>query len=399
GIIERAVARGIPLRVVFLTNGDFNERSFAVYRKHPVIEPRAVLAMGRIRRDEALAAAAILKVPAACVAFLGYPDFGTLQIWEAHWGERPPFESYLTEKTQVPYQHAVSFGAPYKGEAILKDLTDQIRNFQPTQVYVSHPADHHPDHRALFLFTQVALWNLGMQPKVFPYLIHRAGWPLPHGFHPEQPLTAPGDLDEVREWTRVPLPAAGVALKRKALEAHKTQFEYSAEALLSFARVNELFGAIPPFEGRTGNRVTMGGDTGSLSSNAPVELLETERGRFVSIAITAVRWDPSVLEIELVVDRWHPEVEVSLFVFPYRADMPFGTLPKLRIKLREQSEQALDQGQPLPAGTLELRRQGNQVRVRIPTRQLQDPEKLFLAAQSQLGPVPLDHTPWRTGSR
>src|SRR5262245_47079726 len=48
GIIQRAVARKQPLRVVFLTNGDFNERSFAVYRRHFVVEPRAVLQMGKI---------------------------------------------------------------------------------------------------------------------------------------------------------------------------------------------------------------------------------------------------------------------------------------------------------------------------------------------------------------
>ncbi|HYG33647.1 MAG TPA: PIG-L family deacetylase, partial [Clostridia bacterium] len=236
GIIQNAVAQRLPLRVVFLTNGDFNERSFAVYRRHLVLEPRAVIEMGRIRLNEALAAARILDVPTNNVVFLGYPDFGTLQIFEAHWGEQPPFRSYLTRQTHVPYQHALHFGAPHKGESILGDLKEEIRSFQPTKVFVSHPADHHPDHRALFLYTQIALWDLGIKPEVFPYLIHRAGWPAPQDFHPNLPLNPPADLWEVAQWGRSPLSSEAILRKRDALEAHKTQFGYSAAALSSFLR-------------------------------------------------------------------------------------------------------------------------------------------------------------------
>jgi len=81
GIIQKAVAMGLPLRVVFLTYGDNNEWSFFVYRKHPVLLPRSVRLSGAERHDEALAAARTLGVATNQLTFLGYPDYGTLAIW------------------------------------------------------------------------------------------------------------------------------------------------------------------------------------------------------------------------------------------------------------------------------------------------------------------------------
>ena len=50
GVLSEAVRRGIPTRVVFLTNGDSNEWSFLVYHKRPVFLPQGALAMGLVRQ-------------------------------------------------------------------------------------------------------------------------------------------------------------------------------------------------------------------------------------------------------------------------------------------------------------------------------------------------------------
>ena len=81
---------GLPLRLVFFTYGDNNQWAFTVYRKHPVLMPKAMQGMGRIRHDEAVAAAKALGVSPDHLTLLGYPDFGTLQIWNAHWATGPP---------------------------------------------------------------------------------------------------------------------------------------------------------------------------------------------------------------------------------------------------------------------------------------------------------------------
>ena len=59
--------------------------SFILYSKRPVFFPKAVQQMGEVRRTEALHAAQILGVSPEALTFLGYPDWGTLSIWHAHW--------------------------------------------------------------------------------------------------------------------------------------------------------------------------------------------------------------------------------------------------------------------------------------------------------------------------
>jgi LmbE family N-acetylglucosaminyl deacetylase len=351
------------------------------------------LRMGVVRRDEALAAARILGVSAENLVFLGYPDFGTLQIFESHWAERPAFRSYLTERRSVPYPHALRPGAPYKGESILEDLTHVLREFRPTKIFVSHPADHHPDHRALFLYLQVALWNERSAPEIFPYLVHHAGWPVPDGYHPELQLEPPADLSEVKRWTRSDLPAEAVAQKLQALKAHKTQYEYSAPALSSFVRTNELFGAIPPLHAAT--QVGPDGDTASLSTNVPAALLESERARFISVALTEIASKPGSIEFTLRINRWHAGSVVSLFLFPYSPAREFSSMPKLHLRMTQESRDWLDQGTRLPEDAVQLTREGTGLRLRVPTATWQGADRLLVAAHTQLEFVPLDWTPWR----
>src|SRR5439155_180960 len=85
-------------------------------------------------RREAVAAARILGLGPGELTFLGYPDFGTFEIWTEHWGEKPPLRSKLTRVTAVPYASAFRPGAPYKGEEILRDLSTLVRDFRPTKV-------------------------------------------------------------------------------------------------------------------------------------------------------------------------------------------------------------------------------------------------------------------------
>src|SRR5436305_151818 len=241
GVLREAVRRGLPTRVVFLTNGDSNEWSFLAYRMRPVIRPRAVLAMGTMRGQEALAATAALGVPARDVSLLGYPADGTLASWRAHWGGRPPDRGRLTRATAVPYATAYRPGAPFKGEEILADLEAILRQFRPTRIFVSHPADHHPDHAALYLFTRVALWDLQgeVAATVHPFLVHYPGWPRTQGF-PGRELLPPDRLLAGFHWQSRDLDAEAVTVKRLALAAHRTQYGYSTSRLLPFVRPNEL---------------------------------------------------------------------------------------------------------------------------------------------------------------
>jgi hypothetical protein len=93
GVIQQAVATGLPVHVAFLTYGDFYEHSFIVYKKRPVLTARGVKGMGEVRHDEAVAADSVLGVPRDHLSFFGYPDWGTLQIFHAAWGDAQPAEN------------------------------------------------------------------------------------------------------------------------------------------------------------------------------------------------------------------------------------------------------------------------------------------------------------------
>lgn len=224
GVIQRALKMGLPVHVAFLTYGDNNEWSFAVFRKHLVLEPSAVRKMGLIRHDEAIRADRVLGLSSNDLTFLGYPDFGTFYIWNDHWDQAPAFESMLTRVREVPYPNAYRPGAPYKGEEILRDLTAVIRDFRPTKVFLSHPADFHYDHRALYLFTRVALWNLEpeLHPALYPYLVHFRKWPTIRGYRPGEPLVPPAFFQDLLGWQHLRLSAAEVEIKHRAIQQHTT---------------------------------------------------------------------------------------------------------------------------------------------------------------------------------
>lgn len=372
GVLREAVRRGLPTRVVFLTYGDSNEWSFLAYRKRPVILPQAVLAMGTLRRQEALAAAAALGVPAGNLSFLGYPDYGTLNIWRDHWGDEPPGRGRLTRATAVPYKTAYRPGAPFKGEEILADLEAVVRQFRPTRIFVSHPADHHPDHVALYLFTRVALWDLqGKVPAILhPFLVHYPHWPGEKGFHPSEELRPPAKLATGFCWRSRELGRGDVDVKGRALAAHRTQFAYSASRLLPFVGPNELFGDL---------------DVPALVPG----------GAVINLQDLAVRIANQELEIDATLARALPEgTAVNLYAFGYRPDRLFGTMPKLSMRIGLETLTVRDQDRPLPRTTVEARVTGTKLAVRIPLAALGDPDRLFLHAETRLRDTSLNQTPW-----
>src|SRR4051812_48234193 len=74
GVIQEAVRRHIPVRVMYLTNGDSNQLSFLYYRKEFVLGRRKAVAMGELRQKEAIAAMQSLGLSDDQLTFLGYPD-------------------------------------------------------------------------------------------------------------------------------------------------------------------------------------------------------------------------------------------------------------------------------------------------------------------------------------
>ncbi|HEV2855206.1 MAG TPA: PIG-L family deacetylase [Thermoanaerobaculia bacterium] len=404
GVLREAVSRGLPVRVVFLTHGDSNEWSFLAFRKRPVVMPRAVLAMGEIRQREALAAAEALGVPTADLTFLGYPDYGTLAIWRSHWGgQRPPDRGRLTRARAVPYPAAFRPGAPFKGEEILTDLEAILRDFRPTRIFVSHPADHHPDHAALYLFTRVALWDLqGETPEIsatlHPFLVHYPRWPRVKGFRPGDEMSPPARLLAGFTWQTRELSKEEMAAKRQALTAHRTQYGYSASRLLPFVRANELYGdlAIPALASGAGAvRLLDEPALEDVAEPAPAGDDEEEPSEIVDLQDLSVRLVRDQVEIGMDLRRPLPEGSaVSLSAFGYRPGLSFAGMPKLELRIEPHAYTVRDQGRSLPRSTVGAAAKGRQLAARIPLSSLGNPQRLFLQVRTSTPRTPLGQTPW-----
>jgi LmbE family N-acetylglucosaminyl deacetylase len=397
GVIQQAVARKLPVRVAFFTYGDNNQWSFTVYRKHPVFLPSAMRQMGEVRHSEALAATAALGLDKSALLFLGYPDFGTGHIWSHTWGSNAVFRSMLTKATAVPYADAYRPGAPYRGEEVLADLTGIIRDFRPTKIFVSHPADQNVDHRALYLFTRVALWNLEdeLQPQLIPFLVHFHRWPLPRGLHPAAALAPPDYLAEQLPWMQVSLSTNEIQTKHTALLAHRSQFNYSAQYLLSFIRPVEWFGDLPVLH----PPVTTAPHAMSAPRPHPEpteELTPEERELFVGVVWRQVYRTDGHLVFAVELSRpLGKTVQASFSAFGWRRDAPFATLPKIRVELGEFHYAVFDQDRKLPHDAVTLERHAREISVRIPLALLGDPERVLATARTYLADVPLDAAAWR----
>ncbi len=400
GVIQRALGLGLPVRIVFLTYGDANEWSFILYRKRPELLPRQVRAMGLVRHDEALAADHILGLPPEQLTFLGYPDFGTLAIWAEHWGDEPPLHSIFARAAQVPYANAYRPGAAYKGEEILADLKAAIQKYAadygaPTKIFLSHPADHNVDHAALYAFTRIALWDLGMKPELYSYLVHSPGWPQPRGLRPADALTPPAGLIGQETWTILPLTRPETDRKLAALEAHRTQYGSNARYLSSFIRGNELFGGYPDAAvAASGRELSL--ETTEPDQTRPEGLTDAEQIRFVGTEWRTVRLEGDDLILSVALSKPLAEgVTLSTYLFGYRSDRPFAAMPKIHVEVGALSTAVYDQSRKLHGAAVQVRRDARAIVMRAPLALLGEPERALVAAHTYLGDVPLDAAAWR----
>ena len=389
GILQEAVARKIPFRIVYFTYGDNYEWAFMAYKKHPVLEPKALREMGLLRHDEAVAAQSLLGVSSGSLTFLGYPDFGTMKIWQSHWGAAPPYKSMLTRVTAVPYPNARRPGTPYRGEEIVRDLKEILLEFHPTKIFLSHSGDQHPDHRSLPLFVDVALWDLAGKipsPELFPYIVHAKGWPMPREALPTAPLNPPSRLKNQVPWRTFPVPLDQAVRKWRALALHKTQFQYDRAYLSSFIRSNELFGDFPaiPLE-------PISTSTG-IALASPV--LEVEPAAMVGLERKSIGLENDCLT--LTANFTHAlgeETGLTLYAFGHRADTPFGRMPKICVQSGTLRHRVFSGEKVIPWSSVKVRRRPHSITVWIPLTLLGRPERVLVSARSLLV-FPLDWATW-----
>jgi LmbE family N-acetylglucosaminyl deacetylase len=388
GVIQRAVEMKLPVRVVYLTNGDNYELAFWAYQKRPVLTSRGMLKMGRLRRMEAIQGEGRLGLSSEHLIFLGYPDWGTEAIFTDTWSkDHPPLRSMLTKVSAVPYAEAYRPGAPYRAESVLADLKAIMTDFKPTKVFVSHPADGHRDHRAFYLFAQVALWDLDKQvpAELFPYLVHYRAWPQPRGFHPDRDVRPPAAWAAFKTVSHT-LEPSNITLKRLALREHHTQMALDRRYLESFVGPQELFIPFPEIS------LSLTGSSHTLSEMAPPS--EEEEENEIAWRHLYVEQGALVLRMEIK-PKARFERPIVAYAFGYRRDRSFAEMPKLKLVVRKDRLSVFDQNKPFKDDGIQVGRQGKTVLLRVPLKTLGDPEKIIGTASSRSGQAPFDWRAWR----
>ncbi len=440
GVIMKAFKMGLPIQIVFLTYGDSNEWSFMKHRKYPVIIPQQVRQMGLIRYKEAMEATKLLGVPSNQVIFLGYPDFGTLRIWQSRWKHRPPLRSLFTKVRKVPYENAFRPGAPYKGEEILDDLRTIIKQFRPTKIFLSHWNDFNTDHQALYLFTRVVLWDLEKEisPKIYPFLIHFDKWPYPRVYQPLDPLEPPKSLENSIKWEKLELNLEEIRSKYYALDAHKTQINSNQKYLHSFIKTNELFGDYSIISTKEIDSPTSI-EKGVISTVLPSEELE-EGPEFLAIEDESIHFhnDHFTVSVRLSgliskrkrdkpkgwvtkkIERFLPvtkegtilsetkegpipasvpsifpkNIVVAFHIFGYRYDRPFRDMPKFWIRVGRKRYTFFDLDKQM-SQIIKVTRQGSEIKVSLPLKMLKSPDFILVNVRNYMSIYTIDWVPWR----
>ena len=385
GIIQKALKAGAQVRIVYLTNGDHNEFAFIVYEKRITMRQGAFIYMGKLRQKESTKAMKFLGLSEKDLVFLGYPDYGTFEIFCKYWQTLKPFRDRLTRISSVPYKESPSYGAKYYGENILSDLTKQILDYQPDKIFVSHPADVNVDHKALYLFLQVALSDLEARiakPEVYPYLVHCAGWPKPRYYHPELELYPPDKfIGSQLNWLRSDLSPEELDKKYRSTIFYKSQTQSSAFYLFSFIRKNELFSDYPELES----------EVPAVSGSKDKQSVAIQGQGSVSYAVEN---NYLMLRMEKP-DKLSSRFGVMLYIFGYSQDVPFARMPKIRvITLGKKYKVFSSKDRVIDSGIL-LDFDKNSLILRIPLKFLGQPDYVLTSLKAYHGNLPVDVAAFR----
>jgi LmbE family N-acetylglucosaminyl deacetylase len=384
GLIQKALRSGAKVKVAYFTNGDHNEFAFIVYEKRLTLRKGEFLHMGEVRRGESIAAMKSLGLAESDMAFLGYPDAGTMEIMTKYWGNTKPFKSMLTRISKVSYPEAMSPGAPYVGESILADIKRLLLDFKPTKVFVSHPADTNPDHLSLYLFLHVALWDLGgriANPDIFTYLVHVVGWPVPRGYHPDLDLEPPEGL-KATDWRLAPLSDGELGKKHDAISFCKSQIEYNPPYLYSFARRTELLGSCPV--------VILKRQTGESPDWQAMDI-DTRTMSLISYA----RQD-GMLCVKIMLNRkMDKSFSIAVTLLGYRKGTDFASMPKIRAFIGAAGLKMMDKKKAIPAHGSQVASEGGTVILKIPFSVLGNPDRIMARVRARANDLSLDDTAWR----
>lgn len=243
GMLQQARAAGAQVYIAWITPGDGFELDGVLTER--ALRPRGLNMrnLGQQRSAEALAAARVLGIPSDHTFMLGYPDGGLLRLYTTNYVT--PYTSVHTRASAVYVRGALTPGAPYTGQALEADLRRVLDRVKPDVVLAPAPQDFHADHHTLSYIALRLMAERGQAERLRFWVIHGGvEWPVPKGLHPGLPLTVP-PLATRLPWERVDLTPQEEEVKRRAMDAHRSQTRIIGRFMHAFVRGNELVSPQP----------------------------------------------------------------------------------------------------------------------------------------------------------
>lgn len=380
GFIQKAIAADSRVTVVFLTCGDGFRQ--AALRQFRVVRTNAnsMLALGKVRQQEAWSATSLLGVPAENVVFLGYPDRGLARLWQQHWSITSSYQSPYTGTNFSPYSNGFTPVTAYSGEALLKDIKTILRTEKPTVILFPSNYEGHSDHWATNAFVAYALEDLRLhgwacQPKAYNYLVHYHDWPRPWGAHVMRALEPPAAIADQDEWLSLPLSWSERVTKQNAILKHRSQIAVMRGFLTAFVRSTELFQVYPS---AVVLESTNSGEQMVLASDAAGDSLIDRFDRHTDIVRLSGCVDAKNLQLTLSLrGPVKPELKCKMELVTLG-----GTVPELRLQLSIPAKE-------LPTG-ITVSSSGNNIILNLERGLLGEAPLLFVSAETYQGQTRAD---------
>lgn len=179
GVMLQAIEQGKRVGVVVMTHGDGFPRAASVVAKktEDKLTPTDFFGLAAIRQQHSVGAMGRIGLRAADLMFLGYPDSGLKEIYEAK--DTAPYRQKFTARTEtygsvVRDYHSLVQGrpAPYTKASVVADLVEIIKMRKPAEIYSTNEVDTHADHRATFWFVRDAVRAADYRGKFLTYVVH-----------------------------------------------------------------------------------------------------------------------------------------------------------------------------------------------------------------------------------
>ena len=177
GVIYNAVQMGKSVKVVYITNGDYQG-----------------IETGYLRQDEAVAGQSWLGVDEDSLIFLGYPEGYLINLFFDYQNE---FDMFTTEQGQYHTYgkrglgrtdfHTYRWGSPatYNKHNLIMDIQDILLTYKPDYILTTSEYDGYSDHAVTYQLMKETIVNINnfdplFNPTIYKTIVHWDGdWPEP----------------------------------------------------------------------------------------------------------------------------------------------------------------------------------------------------------------------------